>query len=389
MFKNMSTRAAETLREDLEVARPGACCPRSRPSRRNAQDRAPPGRRRPDRAGSGGADEFLALRPRPTCAAPPAAAATAWPLLPFHPARAASFAAWTPGSPAGGRARQRQSRGQLQPARTRSAEECQADPALRAARQARYHAGLPRRPARWSRFKPELRAEPHRRRWARLMQVLRGADGRGAHDQIGRRPSRRHRRVAGAPGGARSELPSAPQQPSVVARGHQALLMSARHLALNPPAPDDQPLVASKRRRDPCARRRKIDGITAAAAAVVESDLGIIDAPHRVALAPRWARPRTLGRETAWERRAADADAAGRRRRWHPRQTGALPRRLEEFRRRAGAAGDAVGRWCAWPAWCSGGRRHPPAGGLGLPVRTRRPPVTAEVVGFNGDRACT
>ena len=50
VFKNMSTRAAETLREDLESRGPVRRVRGRGRAEGNAEDRAPPGRRRPDRA---------------------------------------------------------------------------------------------------------------------------------------------------------------------------------------------------------------------------------------------------------------------------------------------------------------------------------------------------
>ena len=49
IFKNMSTRAAETLREDLESRGPVRVVRGRGRAEGNAEDRAPPGRRRPDR----------------------------------------------------------------------------------------------------------------------------------------------------------------------------------------------------------------------------------------------------------------------------------------------------------------------------------------------------
>ena len=49
IFKNMSTRAAETLREELESRGPVRVVRGRGRAEGNAQDRAPPGRRRPDR----------------------------------------------------------------------------------------------------------------------------------------------------------------------------------------------------------------------------------------------------------------------------------------------------------------------------------------------------
>ena len=50
IFKNMSSRAAETLKRRPRIARPGAAVGSRGRAEGNAEDRAPPGRRRPDRA---------------------------------------------------------------------------------------------------------------------------------------------------------------------------------------------------------------------------------------------------------------------------------------------------------------------------------------------------
>ena len=288
----MSTRAAETLREELESRGPVRVVRGRGRAEGDAQDRAPPGRRRPDRARRRRRRRLRLSRASATCRAPcrPPADGGATPrdLHPLHSARGAELvrrlgARRPVGAPAPRRRRAaaRAPTPPVDPAEQHGRSRC-ARRASRATRTATATA--------WSRSKASSRASPARRRRRSARCVRSVGEQLDALQQEMARRARRHRDARWR---ARSCAASCAARPECVA---QVAERGARRAAAERAPHRRCASIPTTTRWSPTApaevlaargARLVADAAIARGGCRVESDIGLVDASIDDALAPR------------------------------------------------------------------------------------------------------
>ena len=295
VFKNMSTRAAETLREDLESRGP------VRVSEVEAEQKEMLKivRRLADEGRSCSAAAVTMTSSKQTRNVPPPQGSSKPASLysRFIPREELdSFAAWTPGALSGDDPAvapfSSTPRAPAEPAK--SAEQEQAEQ-LSAARQGGYHDGYRDGIAALESFKQSFAAQMTAQIGALMQSYASQMDGL-QQDMA--------RTLAGAATAlarqvVRSELLSRPEQVATVAQeALETLLLSARHITVRV-HPDDHVLVARGAADVLAARGARLlaDAAVSRGGCIVESDIGIIDG----SIETRWRRAAAaLGSEEAW-----------------------------------------------------------------------------------------